>query len=98
MKNITLKTSAFVALFSFAAIAFASNGEDDKLVQKFTKIDTNGDGFIDKTEAKPVNEGKLLRKFDRVDTNADGKISLEEAKAFKAAKKQAKDRKNAATK
>lgn len=92
MKNIVLTTAAFVALFSFTNVANASNGEDDKLVQKFTKIDTSGDGFIDKTEAKPINEGKLLRRFDKIDTNADGKISLDEAKTYRAARKEDKAR------
>lgn len=95
MKNMTLKTAAFVALFSFAAITFASNGEEDKLVQKFTKIDTNGDSFIDKKEAEVINNGKFSRKFSRIDSNADGKISLDEAKSYRAAKREAIKQKKA---
>lgn len=88
MKKIILRTTAFVALFSLVSVVNANNIEDDKLIKKFTKIDTNGDGFIDKAEAAPIKDGKFLRKFAKIDTNADGKISLEEAKA-------ARDKRNA---
>ena len=41
------------------------------------RLDTNKDGFIDKSEAK----GMLAKNFDEIDTNHDGKISLDELKA-----------------
>ncbi|WP_421680704.1 EF-hand domain-containing protein [Stenotrophomonas bentonitica] len=40
------------------------------------KLDTNGDGFIDRTEA--AKAPRLAAQFDTLDTNKDGKLSREE--------------------
>ena len=47
----------------------------------FAKLDANGDGFIDKSEAR----GPLAEHFDAVDTDHDGRLSREELKAAHAA-------------
>jgi Ca2+-binding EF-hand superfamily protein len=39
-------------------------------------LDTNGDGFIDRTEA--ANAPRLAEQFDTLDKNKDGKLSREE--------------------
>jgi len=40
------------------------------------KLDTNGDGFIDRSEA--ARAPRLAGKFDTLDTNKDGRLSREE--------------------
>ncbi|HAU81930.1 MAG TPA: hypothetical protein DCW96_14890 [Stenotrophomonas sp.] len=40
------------------------------------KLDTNGDGFIDRTEA--ARSPRLAAQFDTLDANKDGKLSREE--------------------
>ncbi|WP_443749520.1 EF-hand domain-containing protein [Asticcacaulis solisilvae] len=47
----------------------------------FAKLDTNGDGFIDKSEAR----GRLAEHFDEIDTDHDGRLSRDELKAAWAA-------------
>ncbi len=47
----------------------------------FAKLDANGDGFIDKSEAK----GPLAEHFDAIDTDHDGRLSRDELKAARAA-------------
>ncbi|MBK0053091.1 hypothetical protein [Stenotrophomonas sp. S39] len=42
----------------------------------FAAADENGDGFIDRKEAK-IND-QLSQNFDLIDSNADGKVSKEE--------------------
>jgi Ca2+-binding EF-hand superfamily protein len=46
----------------------------------FARLDTNGDGYIDKSEAR----GPLAERFDAVDTDHDGRLSREELKAERA--------------
>ncbi len=53
----------------------------------FAKLDANGDGFIDKTEAR----GRLVRNFDAIDTDHDGRLSRDELKAAWAAHRGMKD-------
>lgn len=49
----------------------------------FAKLDANGDGFIDKTEAR----GRLAEHFDDIDTNHDGHLDRGELKAAWAARR-----------
>ncbi len=50
--------------------------DEDRMVDRFNKMDINGDGRLSKNEIK----GPMLEKFDRIDTNNDGTLSLEELK------------------
>ncbi|MES2095873.1 MAG: hypothetical protein V4459_03870 [Pseudomonadota bacterium] len=43
----------------------------------FARMDANGDGFVDRTEARAMAE----RRFDRIDANKDGKIDQSERDA-----------------
>jgi Ca2+-binding EF-hand superfamily protein len=43
----------------------------------FARMDTNGDGFVDRTEARAM----AARRFDRIDANKDGKIDQSERDA-----------------
>jgi|SRR6516162_3956409 hypothetical protein len=43
---------------------------------RFQALDTNGDGYIDKTEA--ASNSALLQQFDKLDVNHDGKLSPSE--------------------
>lgn len=54
----------------------------------FRKLDANGDGFIDKTEAR----GRLADHFDQIDTNHDGRLSPDELKAAHGARHGMKDK------
>jgi Ca2+-binding EF-hand superfamily protein len=51
--------------------------------QHFSKLDKNGDGFVDHDEA--AGNKRLSAHFDQVDANKDGKISKDEMKASFAA-------------
>lgn len=44
---------------------------------RFARLDTNGDGFIDTSEAK----GRLAEHFDQIDADHDGRLSRDELKA-----------------
>ena len=90
MKNIVLKTTACLALFALTINVNAQEAKGEKLIEKFTKLDTNNDNFLDKTEAAKFKDGKMTRNFARIDTNKDDKISLEELKIYRAKRKQAK--------
>lgn len=43
---------------------------------RFQAFDTNGDGYVDKTEA--ASNSGLLAQFDKLDANHDGKLSPSE--------------------
>lgn len=43
---------------------------------RFQALDTNGDGYIDKTEA--ASNSALLQQFDKLDVNHDSKLSPSE--------------------
>ena len=57
-----------------------------KIKEHFAKVDTNGDGFIDKTEAEAARTKMMAEMEDRhfkdMDTNGDGSISRAEFDAF----------------
>jgi len=90
MKNIVLKTTACLALIALTTSVNAQKAKGGKLIQKFTKLDTNSDSFLDKEEAAKFNDGKMTKNFVRIDTNKDEKISLEELKTFQAKRRKAK--------
>ena len=90
MKNIVLKTTACLALFALTSNVNAQEAKGGKLLQKFTKLDTNNDGFLDKEEAAKFNDGKMTKNFVRIDTNKDDKISLEELKTYRLKRQKAK--------
>lgn len=78
MKIVTLIAStALLSLGSLAAVA-----QDDTQTQgadtdsAFSVIDQNGDGSIDKDEAK--NSGISDSRFDSMDSNGDGEVSQSE--------------------
>src|ERR1700693_1054779 len=56
----------------------AKTTDDD--AAEFARLDKNGDGFIDKSEA--ILEPRLMTNFEAADTNKDGKIDKNEWKAF----------------
>jgi Ca2+-binding EF-hand superfamily protein len=47
----------------------------------FARLDTNGDGYVDKSEVR----GPLAEHFDAIDSDHDGRLSREELKAARAA-------------
>jgi len=59
--------------------------------KSFAKFDSNGDGFIDKSDRKGGKVGKGSR-FDRLDTNGDSNISKAEFEAAKAKRGEHKQR------
>lgn len=74
----TLRTPLLLALLlgtSATGIALAADAPT-AAPQRPAKLDSNNDGFIDRTEA--ASSPRLLAKFDQLDTNKDGKLSREE--------------------
>ena len=62
-------------------MAAAKAGKHDP-AKRFAKLDTNGDGMLDKTEI----DAMLSRRFKRLDTNGDGLLSADERAAAHARK------------
>lgn len=60
------------AAFTFAQTAPATAGQGPR----HAKMDTNGDGFIDRSEA--ATNPRMAEQFDKLDTNKDGRISADE--------------------
>lgn len=74
----TLRTPLLLALLlstSATGIALAADAPA-ATPQRPAKLDSNNDGFIDRTEA--AASPRLLARFDQLDTNKDGKLSREE--------------------
>ncbi len=55
-----------------------SGSDNDKLVMRITKLDTNKDGVVEKSEYEVL----LLRGFNRMDTNKDGTVTMTEIEAI----------------
>jgi len=76
-------------LGAFAAPAFAADtttapvGGAAGMMEHKNPADTDGDGFLSKSEFLAAQE----KRFAEIDTNSDGKISKEEMKAFHESKK-----------
>ncbi|MCX8005783.1 MAG: hypothetical protein N2688_12660, partial [Burkholderiaceae bacterium] len=47
----------------------------------FARLDTNGDGFIDRNEA--ASRPRLAQQFDAIDSNRDGRLSKDELRAWR---------------
>jgi Ca2+-binding EF-hand superfamily protein len=68
---------ALPATFAQAAPNPANTGGQSRAQAAFDRIDTNKDGFIDRTEMR-ASRAAL---FDRLDTNKDGQLTAEEMRA-----------------
>ncbi len=47
----------------------------------FARLDANGDGFIDRSEA--AGRPRLMQNFDAIDANRDGRLSRDELRAWR---------------
>ena len=73
----TLRTPLLLALLlSTSATGIALAADAPPAPQRPVKLDTNNDGFIDRTEAAAAP--RLAERFDQLDTNKDGKLSRDE--------------------
>ena len=64
-------------LLSLGAVsALANEYDDDRRDSGFAMVDKNGDGSVDKDEAK--NAGISEERFDELDTNGDDRLSESE--------------------
>lgn len=80
----TLNTVILASTLMFSPFALADHdgtGADhcERHAKNMSQADKNGDGFIDKEEAKAMQE----KHFNEADTNHDGKLSKEEIMACK---------------
>lgn len=88
MKSTILKFGVLtLGVFAFSQVNAQSNQRTAE--QKFSRIDTNGDNFIDMNELATVQSNKkkanansmdVSKMFQKVDANNDGKISIDEFK------------------
>ena len=69
------------AATTFSALAFAQTAPSAArpATHAFSKLDTNGDGVISRSEA--AARPKLAEHFDKLDTNKDGVLSRDELMA-----------------
>lgn len=70
-----LMMAVLTALGAGSAIAATTPDTAGKRTER-VKLDTNGDGFIDRTEA--AAHPRLAEMFDELDKNKDGKLSADE--------------------
>lgn len=74
------RTSLLVALLAIAPLAATAQDNKAQMVQqikqRFDKADTNGDGALDREEAKAMP--RVSQHFDDIDTDHDGKVTLQE--------------------
>lgn len=79
MRILNIAVLASTLMFSPFALADHDADHCDRHGKDMSKADKNGDGFLDKEEAKAMHE----KHFSEADTNHDGKLSTEEIKACK---------------
>jgi Ca2+-binding EF-hand superfamily protein len=76
----TILLFSLLALVPLAAAAQDSQDSKSRLVneikQRFDKADANGDGALDREEAKAMP--RVAQHFDDIDTDHDGKVTLQE--------------------
>lgn len=75
---------SLLALAPLAATAQVSRDNKSRMVneikQRFDKADTNGDGALDREEAKAMP--RVSQHFDDIDTDHDGKVTLQEIGSY----------------
>lgn len=77
MKKLSALTlSLLLSLGSFAAMAGDDERRGSSANSAFALIDKNGDGAIDKQEAR--NSGISDERFEKMDHNGDGRLSESE--------------------
>lgn len=78
----TIPTPALLALLVAAPLVQAKSlpeptPEQQQVLQaRWRAADTNGDGFIDRTEAQGLPP--IAKRFDELDTDRDGRLSMQE--------------------
>ncbi len=72
---------AFVSTTSFAADPAPATPAPGTLPERMKSADANGDGLLDKEEAKAFP--RLAKRFDQIDTDKDGKLSPAELEAVR---------------
>jgi Ca2+-binding EF-hand superfamily protein len=76
----TILLYSLLALVPLAAAAQDSQDSKSRLVneikQRFDKADANGDGALDREEAKAMP--RVAQHFDDIDSDHDGKVTLQE--------------------
>lgn len=76
MKKLTTIYLAALTLVLSSMLVMA----DDEAIQKFEYLDSDGNGFISKSEA--TQNIKLRERWNNVDKNKDGKLTQKEFKKF----------------
>ncbi|HEX7816027.1 hypothetical protein [Dyella sp.] len=83
----SLFLTALLAVMPLAAHAQATQGTGSitiaQIKQRFEKADTNGDGALDRNEAKAMP--RVAQHFDDIDADHDGKVSMQEIGRYLAA-------------
>lgn len=75
---------ALPAAFAHAAPSPTNSGGQNRAQAAFERMDTNKDGFIDRTEMRTARAAL----FDRLDTNKDGQLTSEEMRAGRPSRSQ----------
>ena len=76
MNKLTLTVASLIASIGLAGSAFAAG--DQKVT--FEQLDTNADGFIDRSDVPTDHE--LARLFDSYDMDGDNRLSMVEFRNY----------------